>query len=118
MLSQDLSNPEARTSADHQSKRSAKYEKTRRTHFEETRKGKYEETRSGNIDYRIQGIPHSAVQKEQSNRRDIFKILIQHFEMHPKKDLNKTEEFNSFSEKSKQLITSTGNTEYFELCEI
>ena len=29
-----------------------------------------------------------------------------------------TEEFNSFSEKSKELITSMGNTEYFELCEI
>ena len=32
-------------------------------------------------------------------------------------DLNKTEEFNSFSEKSKELITSMGNTEHFELCE-
>ena len=33
-------------------------------------------------------------------------------------DLNKTEEFNTFSEESKELITSMGNTEYFELCEI
>ena len=32
-------------------------------------------------------------------------------------DLNKTEEFNPFSEKSKELITSMGNTEYFGLCE-
>ena len=32
-------------------------------------------------------------------------------------DLNKIEEFNPFSEKSKELITM-GNTEYFELCEI
>ena len=32
-------------------------------------------------------------------------------------DLNKTEEFNPFSEKSKELITSMGKTEYFELCE-
>ena len=29
----------------------------------------------------------------------------------------KTEEFNPFSEKSKELITSMGNTENFELCE-
>ena len=34
------------------------------------------------------------------------------------KDLNKTEEFNPFSEKSKELITSMGNTEDFELCDI
>ena len=35
--------------------------------YEETRGSRYEETRSGNIDYRIQDIPHSAVQKEDSN---------------------------------------------------
>ena len=43
-------------------------------------------------------------------------------ENHPNRDslvqdLNKTEEFNPLSEKSKELITSTGITEYFELCE-
>ena len=32
-------------------------------------------------------------------------------------DLNKSEEFNPFSEKSKELTTSMSNTEYFELCE-
>ena len=32
-------------------------------------------------------------------------------------NLNKTEEFNPFSEKSKELLTSMGNTENFELCE-
>ena len=53
----------------------------------------------------------------------IVKRLIQQFENHPNrdsliKDLNKTEEFNPFSEKSKDLITSMGNTEYFELREI
>ena len=58
---QDLSNPEVRTCANHQSKRSAKYTETRRTHLEEnrstnldeTRRAKYEETRCGNVDYRI-----------------------------------------------------------------
>ena len=103
----------ARTSADHQSERSAKYEETRRS--------RYEETRRGNVDYRIQGIPHSTDQKEVSNRKEIVKRLIQQFENHPNRDsliedLNKTEEFNPFSEKSKELITSMGNTEYFELC--
>ena len=33
-------------------------------------------------------------------------------------DLNKTAEFSQFSEKSKELISSMGNMEYFELCEI
>ena len=50
------------------------------------------------------------------------KKLIQQSEKHPNRyslihDLNKTEEFNPFSEKSMELITSMGNTEYFELCE-
>ena len=103
---QDLSNPEARTSADHQSERSAKCEETRRD----------------NVDYRIQGIPHSTVQEEGSNRKDTIKRLIQQFANHPDRDsltqdLNKTEKFNPFSEKLKEMITSMGNTECSELCE-
>ena len=82
---------------------SAKYEETRRTHLEETRRAKYEETCSGNVDYRIQGTLHSAVQKEDSNRKEVVTRLIQQFETHPNReplieDLNKTEEFNPFSE--------------------
>ena len=85
---QDLSNPDVRTSADHQSERSAKYEETRR----------------GNVDHRIQGVPRSAVQKEDSNRKEIVKRLIQQCENHPNRDsliedVNKTEEFNPLSEK-------------------
>ena len=120
---QDPFNPEARKSADHQSEQSAKYRETRRSHLEDTRRkhleesqrGKYKETCRGNVDYRIQGIPHSTVQKEDSNRKEIVKILIQQFENHPNRDsliedLNKIEEFNPFREKSKELITSMGNT--------
>ena len=49
--------------------------------------------------------------------------LIHQFDTHLKRDslmedLNKTEEFSLFSEKSKELISSMGNMEYFELCEI
>ena len=70
----------------------------------------------GNVDYRIPGIPHSTVQKEDSNHKETVKRLIQQFENHPNRDsliqdLNKTEEFNPFSEKSKELIISMGNTE-------
>ena len=84
------------------------------------RRAKYKETRSGNIDYRIQGIPHSAVQKEDSDRKEMVKILIQQFETHPNRDsliedLNKTEEFNPSSEKSKELITSVVCSLYWEV---
>ena len=106
---QDLSNPKARTSADHQSKRSEGYE--------ETRSAKFEETRSGDIDFRIQGLPHSTVQKEDYDRREMVKKLIHQCDTHPNRDslvedLNKTEEFNQFSEKSKELTSSMGNSEY------
>ena len=33
-------------------------------------------------------------------------------------DLDKNQQFNLFSEKSKELIRSMGNMEYFEMCEI
>ena len=88
---QDLSNPEATVSADHQSKRSEEYGATRCT--------KFEETRSGNIDFRIQGLPHSTVQKEDYDRREMVKKLIHQFDTHPNRDslmegLNKIQEFN------------------------
>ena len=103
---QGLPNPDARKSTDHQGEQSV-----------------YRETCRGNVDYRIPSIPHSTVQKEDTNRKETVKRLIQQFENHPChdsliEDLNKTEEFNPFSEKSKELITSMGNTEHFELCEM
>ena len=50
------------------------------------------------------------------------KRLIHQFENHLNRDssmedLNKTEQFNPFSAKSKDLITDMGNTEIFEICE-
>ena len=90
---------------------------------DETRCAKFEETRSGNIDFRIQGLPHSTVLKEEYDRREMVRKLIHQFDTHPNRgslmeDFNKTEEFNQFSEKSMELIGSMSNTEYFELCEI
>ena len=57
-----FSNPEARTSAAHQSKESEEYG--------EIRSEEFEEFRSGNIDFRIQGLPHSTVQMEDNVRRE------------------------------------------------
>ena len=101
---QDQPDQDARKSSDHQSA-----------------SGSYGETSSGNVDYRIPGIPHSAVQQQDTNHRETAKKLIQQFENHPNKefflqDLNKTEEIDTFSEKSKKSITDMGNTEIFELC--
>ena len=83
---------------------------------------KGEETRSGNAGHRVQGTPRSAVQKDDSNRKGMVTRLTQQFETHPNHDsliegLNKTEQFNPFSE-VEGVITSMGNTEYFELWEI
>ena len=103
---QDQPDQEARTSSYHQSASRS-----------------YGETRSGNVDYRIPGIPDSAAHQQDTNRKETVKKLIQQFDNHPKEeevflqDLNKTEKINTFSEKSKKLITDMGNTEIFELCE-
>ena len=80
------------------------------------------ETWCNNVDYRIPGIPHSAVQQQDTNRKETDKKLIQQFENHPNKesflqDLNKTEESNDFCEMSQKLIADMNNTEIFELCE-
>ena len=112
---QDLSNLEARTSADRQCKESEEYG--------ETRSEEIEEIRSGNIDFRIQGLPHSTVQKEDDVRRETVKRMIHQFETHPNReslmaDLNKNHKFNLFSEESREWIRSLGNTKYSELCEI
>ena len=73
------------------------------------------QTCSSTVDYRIQGIPQSAVRKEDANSREIVKELIQKFENHPNRvslmeDLNMTEVFNPFNQKSQELITSLGHS--------
>ena len=103
-------------------KMDVRLEDTRRKHPGESQRCSYRESCRGNVDYRIPGIPHSIVQKEDSNRKETVKRLIQQFQNHPNRDsliqdLNKLEEFNPFSEKSKEFISSMDNTEYFELCE-
>ena len=80
------------------------------------------ETLCNNVDNRIPSILHSAVEQQNTNRRDTVTKLIQQFESHPSKesflqDLNKTEGIYEFSEKSQKLIADMNNTEIFELCE-
>ena len=80
------------------------------------------ETWCNNVDCRIPGIPLSAVEQQDTNRKDKVKRLIQQFDSHPNKesflqDLHQTEKTNEFSEKSQKLIADINNTEIFELCE-
>ena len=67
---QDQHDQEARESSDHQS-------------VSESCGATYS---SSNIDNRIQGIPHSTVQKQDTNRRETVKQLIQQFENHPNRE--------------------------------
>ena len=69
---QDRFNLEARTSVDHQSKESEEYGETCGEEFGETR--------GGNVDFRLQGLPHSIVQKQDDVRRETVKKLIHQFE--------------------------------------
>ena len=80
------------------------------------------ETWCNNVNYIIPSITHSAVEQQDTNRRDTVEKLIQPFESHPNKesflqDSSKTEENYEFSEKSQKLISDMNNTEIFELCE-
>ena len=108
----DTANFEARASVDHLSRE-----------YGETLSGRaYGETCCGNIDFRIQVLPHSIVQQQDDIRKEAVKKLIQ-FETHPnrealKADPEKDQAFNPFSETSKDMTRSMGNTEYFEMCEI
>ena len=105
------------------SKESEEYGETRSDSNSDRRTKEFGETRSGNIDFRIHGLPHSTVQKQDDIRRETVKKLIHQFETHPnreslKADLEKSQTFYPVSEKSKDFIRSIGNTEHFEMCEI
>ena len=79
-------------------------------------------TGSNTVDYRILGVPLSAIEQQDTHRKDKVNFLIEKFEIHPNKesflqDFNQTKEINEFSKKSHDLIADMNNTEIFELCE-
>ena len=73
---QDSSNFEAWTSVDNQSEESEEYGETRDDSNSLRGTDEFGETCSGNIDFRIQGPPHSIVQKQDDIRRETVKKLI------------------------------------------
>ena len=109
---QDTTSSDARTSLDHSSQ-----------HKENWDGGTYKETYRGEIDFRIQALPHSAVQEHDHIRKEAVQKLSHQFETHPNKealqrDLKQNRAFNPFSEQTKEMIYSMGNMEYVEICEI
>ena len=83
---QDSSNVEARTSVDHQSKESKDYRETRGESNSYRGTEEFGESRSGDVDFRIQGLPHSIVQKQDDIRRETVKKLLHQFETHPNRE--------------------------------
>ena len=74
--------------------------------------GTYKETCSGEIDFRIQGSPHSAVQEHDHIRKEAVQKSIHQFETHPNKetvqaDPKQNRGFNPFSEQSKEIIPTS-----------
>ena len=74
------------------------------------------------MDYRNPGGPLSAVEQQNSHRKDKVKKLIEKFKNHPNKesflqDFKQTKDINESSKKSQYLIADMNNTEIFELCE-
>ena len=71
--------------------------------------------------YRL-GIPHSAIEQVETNRKENVCRLIQQFGKLPNKnmllkDFEKSEEINHFSRESKDLMNEMGNNEVFEFYE-
>ena len=71
------------------------------------------------IDFRVSGLPHAVV-KQAGNSR--FRELVKKIESRPHRqdlqaDLQQSNAYYLFSEKSKKMIRNMGNVELFELCE-
>ena len=71
------------------------------------------------LDFRISGLPHSIVKQAENFR---VRELVRKIESHPHRqallvDLQQSNAYNPFSEKSKKMIKDMGNIELFELFE-
>ena len=82
------------------------------------RKG-YGETCNNTVNYRISGVPISAVEQQETTRENKVKTLIEKFEKHQHKesllqDLSQTQNINKFSKESQDLMADMNNTEIFE----
>ena len=88
-----------------------------KTSFDRTDKhgGTYRETGRGEIDFRIQGLPHSPVQEHDHIRKQAVQKLIHQFENHPNKealpaDLKQHRAFNPLTYWPKGIVYCTCGT--------
>ena len=71
------------------------------------------------IDFWVSGLPHAVVKQAENSR---FRELVKKIESHPHRqdlqaDLQQSNAYNPFSDKSKKMIRDMGNVKLFELCE-
>ena len=71
------------------------------------------------IDFRVSGLPHAVVKQAENSR---VRELVKKIESHPHRqdlqaDLQQSNAYNPFIEKSKKMIQDMGNVVLFELCE-
>ena len=71
------------------------------------------------IDFRVSGLPHAVVKQAENSR---VREHVKKSESHPHRkdlqaELQQSNAYNPFSEKSKKMIQNMGNVELFELCE-
>ena len=71
------------------------------------------------IVFRVSGLPHAVVKQAENFR---VRELVKKIESHPHRqaleaDLQQSDAYNPFSEKSKKMIRDMGNVELFDLCE-
>ena len=79
-------------------------------------------TCNNTVDYKISGVPLTAVEQQNTTRENKVKRLIEKFENHKHEesfiqDLSQTQKINKFSKESQDLIAHLNNTEIFKLCE-
>ena len=71
------------------------------------------------IDFRVSGLPHAVVKQAENSR---VRELVKKIKSHPHRqdlqaDLQQSNAYNPFCEKSKKMIRDMGNVELFKLCE-
>ena len=71
------------------------------------------------IDFRVSGLLHAVVKQAENSR---VRVLVKKIESHPHRqdlqaDLQQSNAYNPFCQKSKKVIRDMGNVELFELCE-
>ena len=71
------------------------------------------------IDFRVSGLQHAVVKQAENSRvRELVKKIENHRHRQDlQADLQQSNAYNQFSEKSKKMIKDMGNVELFELCE-